>query len=432
MQSRAYGPIETRSRLPADRIPPYEVPHTGEVECHNTDCGHPSGNAIGRRYHGDDVTDALQGPIRLEEFENPAYLSDQLITYIGNKRALLEPLSAVIERLKAQNGRRPLRILDAFSGSGVVSRLLKQHASTIVANDIEAYAAAISRCHLTNHSTVPWPELRDLVAHLNAAVSAARFEPGFIERLYAPEDEVDIRPSDRVFYTRDNARRIDRYRRLLLGLGGQPERLLLGPLLSEASIHANTAGVFKGFYKDRTTGIGSFGGTGRDALGRILGRIELREPVLSRFECDWEVHQEDAGDLVQRIGDFDLAYIDPPYNEHPYGSNYFMLNLIVNYAEPKLVSKISGIPPDWQRSAFNSRTAAAAALTRFISMVDARFIVVSFSSEGFIGPEIMRRILEDRGDVEVIRLPYNTFRGSRNLRARDIHVTEFLFVVTVR
>ena len=35
---------------------------------------------------------------------------------------------------------------------------------------------------------------------------------------------------------------------------------LLAPLLSEASIHANTSGVFKGFYKDSKKNIGKFGG----------------------------------------------------------------------------------------------------------------------------------------------------------------------------
>ncbi len=70
--------------------------------------------------------------------------------------------------------------------------------------------------------------------------------------------------------------------------------LLPGPLLSEASIHANTAGVFKGFYKDRRTGVGRFGGTGSDALIRILGEITLEVPVLSNFECDYQVLQEDA------------------------------------------------------------------------------------------------------------------------------------------
>ena len=39
----------------------------------------------------------------------------------------------------------------------------------------------------------------------------------------------------------------------------------------------------------------------------------------------------------------DLVYLDPPYNQHPYGSNYFMLNVIANNQTTK-ISKVSGIP----------------------------------------------------------------------------------------
>ena len=36
----------------------------------------------------------------------------------------------------------------------------------------------------------------------------------------------------------------------------------------------------------------------------------------------------------REYADLDLAYFDPPYNQHPYGSNYFMLNLLVHYRRP--------------------------------------------------------------------------------------------------
>src|SRR5205807_6041118 len=96
---------------------------------------------------------------------------------------------------------------------------------------------------------------------INAEIETRQFPQGFIEELYAPRDERRIKESDRVFYTQSNARRLDNYRRLLDELPASSRDMLLGPLLSEASVHANTAGVFKGFYKDRKTGIGRFGGS---------------------------------------------------------------------------------------------------------------------------------------------------------------------------
>ena len=73
--------------------------------------------------------------------EDPNYLSEQLITYIGNKRALLGQICKAVMYVKKRTGKEHLRVFDAFSGSGVVSRFLKAHASLIVSNDFEDYAA---------------------------------------------------------------------------------------------------------------------------------------------------------------------------------------------------------------------------------------------------------------------------------------------------
>jgi adenine-specific DNA-methyltransferase len=252
---------------------------------------------------------------------------------------------------------------------------------------------------------------------------------GFIEELYAPKDENHIAAEDRVFYTRDNARRLDNYRRMLPSVPLDLREMVLGPLLSEASVHANTAGVFKGFYKDRHTGIGKFGGSNGDALLRIRGAILLAPPVLSRFECDVEIMQSDANSAAREVDGLDLAYIDPPYNQHPYGSNYFMLNLLVHYQRPTEISKVSGIPTDWRRSGYNTKAQSLELMRDLLHTLDARFLLISFNDEGFIKPDTMTAMLRQLGSVQVVEVPYNTFRGSRNLRNRDIHVTEHLFLV---
>lgn len=260
--------------------------------------------------------------------EDPDYLSKQLITYLGNKRALLPEIGQALDHVVNRLGRRKLRILDAFSGSGVVSRLFKGRAACLLSNDLEAYAAIVARCFLTNRRDVDVRQITQAIAHLNDRVDAALLQDGprgFIEELYAPRDDEAIQKGERVFYSNRNARRLDLYCRYLEDVPADVRPLCLGPLLSEASIHANTSGVFKGFHKDRSTGLGRFGGTNADALSRILGEIRLMPPVLSRFSCDVAVSQEDAQMAVQTAGDLDLAYFDPPYNQHPYGSNYLSL-----------------------------------------------------------------------------------------------------------
>lgn len=364
--------------------------------------------------------------------EDPQYLTRQLITYIGNKRNLLGHIGKAVERVKQRLGKQKLRALDLFSGSGVVSRFLKAHTSYLASNDIEDYAAAVARCYLQNRSSVDMPAVNHWVAELNSRIEREPLPQGFIESLYAPRDEQNITKDDRVFYTKDNARRLDNYRRLLDSAPRGIREMLLGPLLGKASVHANTAGVFKGFYKNRQTQVGQFGGSGSDALVRIKGTIFLEPPILSLFECETEVFQADANLLAAQIKDLDLAYIDPPYNQHPYGSNYFMLNLLVSYVPPTEVSRVSGIPTNWRRSGYNVRSKSLPLLQEVLDKLDAPFLLISFNNEGFISPNDMHSTLRKIGTVEVLEIPYTAFRGSRNFDKRSIHVTEQLFLVERR
>ncbi len=362
-------------------------------------------------------------------FEDPEYLCRQLITYIGNKRALLGQIGAAVEAVKRRLGKPKLRVFDVFSGSGVVSRYLKAHASYLASNDIEDYAATIARCYLRNHSTVDFPLLGETIADLNARVDDGHWPTGFIQELYAPKNEDAITADDRVFYTIANARRLDNYRRMMDDTPPDCRDMVLASLLHKASVHANNGGVFKGFYKNRHTGIGQYGGTSADALTRIRGPIRLELPVLSRFECDYRVHQGDANQVAHSVKDMDIAYIDPPYNQHPYGSNYFMLNLLVHYRRPKRISRVSGIPVDWQRSGYNVRARSLPLLRQLFDALDARFLLVSFNDDCFIRPEEMQATLNRLGTVHTFETPYNTYRASRNLRSRSLHVVEHLFLV---
>ncbi|MCC7170823.1 MAG: DNA adenine methylase [Planctomycetes bacterium] len=369
-------------------------------------------------------------PIELATAEDPAYLTEQLITCIGNKRALLRPIGAAVAEVKRRLNAPRLRVFDAFAGSGIVSRSFKSHASTLHSNDLEEYAAVLGRCFLRDRGTVDLERLAAIVADFDARVSDDDGgAPGFFEELYAPRDDARIEPRERVFYTRGNARRLDRYRGLLETLPVEERELLLGPLLGRASVHANTAGVFKGFYKDRSTRVGRFGGSGSDALTRILGAITLDVPVLSRFDCECVVTQDDANAVARRLTGLDLAYVDPPYNQHPYGSNYFMLNLLARNRRPERISRVSGIPEDWTRSDYNVRARSLPRLRELLETLDARFVLLSFNDEGFIAPETLRALLGGLGRVSEFATRYHAFRGSRNLDRRPTHVTEHLFLL---
>lgn len=379
--------------------------------------------------------------------ENTQYLTEQLITYIGNKRSLLPFIKQGVEIVQKELNKEFLHCFDVFSGSGIVSRFLKSYASSITTNDLETYAKIISSCYLSNKSSINFDELEkihsELVKSTTNEISTCELNdscPGFVSELYAPKDEDNVQFGERCFYTPYNAKYIDIMRQKITDeVPAELQKFFIAPLLSEVSVHANTAGIFKGFYKNSRTGKGQFGGNGKNALERIKGKIELPLPIFSNFECPSYIFQEDANTLILDEmlynhlpeKEFDLAYIDPPYNQHPYGSNYFMLNLIANYQRPdcEKISRVSGIPKDWNRSSFNRKRDAAESFTNLVSSLRAKYLMVSFNSEGYISKNEMINILEKVGTVTVLDISYNAFKGSRNLKNRDIYVSEYLFIV---
>lgn len=358
--------------------------------------------------------------------ENPFFLKEQIITYLGNKRALLSFLNKGFNVAKKELGKDKFSFCDMFSGSGVVSRFAKAHSNYILANDLEDYSKLINKCYLANKDKDLLQNLKRCYKNLTQNLD---FQKGFISELYAPKDDDNIKKNERVFYTFTNALYLDTMRqRIENEIPKELKHFFIAPLIYEASVHSNTSGVFKGFYKGKD-GIGKFGGEGQNALKRIKGEIELKMPIFSNFSCEFEVMQKDASMLAKELDFFDVVYLDPPYNQHPYSSNYFMLNLIANYKKPEEISKISGIPKDWNRSTFNKSKFAQDALFELINDLKARVILLSYNCEGFVKKEIFLKRLSTLGKCRILEQKYNTFRASRNLKNRNIHLHEQLYIL---
>ena len=347
--------------------------------------------------------------------ENNDYLTTQIITYLGNKRSLIGSIEQEVIAIRNKLGRDRLICADLFAGSGIVSRMLKRYSECLIVNDIENYSFVINSCYLANYSEYPSEQCSSLRSEIIASCEKEKL-PGIITEHYAPKDDGHILPGERVFYTHENAVLIDTYR----------------ALIDEWVTEEGLKKVFKGFYKDKRTGIGCFGASGKNALKRILGRIELKAPVFSRFESAIELYQEDAVALSENLKRIDIAYLDPPYNQHPYGSNYFMLNLILKNKLDVAVSSVSGITQDWNRSVFNKPHSALKSMEKIVSVLDAKFVIVSYNSEGFIAFDEMVQMLKKYGKVKTVEIPYNVFRGSRNLKNRSLRVSEYLFVLEKR
>lgn len=146
--------------------------------------------------------------------EDPRYLTEQIVTYLGNKRSLLHFLGTGLEHVKSRLGRNKLKAGDLFSGSGVVARFLKKHSKELIVNDLEEYSGIVNTCYLSNPEEVENLELdrhyRRLLRYMETHES-----PGFITELYAPKNPNNITPDDRVFYTRRNALYLDTARQTI-------------------------------------------------------------------------------------------------------------------------------------------------------------------------------------------------------------------------
>lgn len=383
---------------------------------------------------------------------NNDYLTRQIIAYIGNKRKLLDLILKAIQQtgLEIKPG---LKFLDLFAGSGVVSRLAKMLNFEVFTNDWEFYSFIISSCYLkTNKSDIErlfgsQEKFLQLLDTINSLPNPGKDEQ-YMAKYYAPkEDDIDAADykTERLFYTRQNALNIDKIRSYIednfpvTGVQGdsdenlQKRNVLLAELIYEAATHNNTSGVFKACHK-------GFGGHGKDALTRILGEIRLNPPVL--IDSDFPVHvfQEDANILVEKLDEVDIAYLDPPYNQHQYGSNYHILNTIAKWdhipAELELNEKgelkeKAAIRQDWvnTRSSYCYKEKAALAFENLISKIRAKHILISYSTDGIIPFEQMQKICTEKGKVSIVTNEYTTYRGGKQSNKRRNTNIEFILCI---
>jgi adenine-specific DNA-methyltransferase len=207
----------------------------------------------------------------------------------------------------------------------------------------------------------------------------------------------------------------------------------LVPLLNKASIKVNTAGVFKGFYKNKDTGLGCFGGTAKCALSRITKPIHLDIPIWNDIGFVSHCSNKDINILVDELpADIDIMYLDPPYNQHPYGSNYFMLNIIAKNQEPHDISKVSGIPSNWNKSNYNTYKNAIESMTKLIStgLTKSKYLLISYNNEGIIKTTDLDKILSIYW-IKKYEINYDTYKGSRNLKDRSNKVIEIMYLVSL-
>lgn len=307
-----------------------------------------------------------------------------MIKYLGSKRRLVSRIVALISAIPGTR-----TVLDLFTGSTRVAQGLKSAGFVVTANDLATYSEVLATAYIaTDASRVAHAKLTEQLAHLDALPGV----PGYVTRTFCEESR---------YFQPFNGARIDAIRAGIDAIATSPtERaVLLTALLVAADRVDSTTGLQMAYLKQWAP--------------RSHRPLALRMPVL--IAGAGAVRCEDARTCVGRAEEFDVAYLDPPYNQHSYHSNYHIWETLVRGDAPPAYG-IARKREDCRttKSPFNQRPNAWGALRDVVLGVRARHLVLSFSNEGFFTDVAIRALLAERFDeVAVVPVDSPRYVGAR-------------------
>jgi adenine-specific DNA-methyltransferase len=306
-----------------------------------------------------------------------------VIKYLGSKRRLVPVLGELARRAQARTA------LDLFTGTTRVAQAFKLEGVEVTAVDSTRCAAVLAGCYVaTDRDRVDMAVIEQAVAELNAVPGCAGYVTGtFCEsaRFFQPANGA------RIDAVRDAIE--ERY------AGTWLEPVLLTSLLEAADRVDSTTGVQMAYVKRWAD--------------RSFRPLELRVPLL--LPGPGRAVRGDACAVAPGLGDVDLAYLDPPYNQHRYEANYHIWETLVAWDAPDhygVACKRTEIRHG-ERSAFNSRRTMPGALEQVVRDVHARLLVLSYNDESWMGLDELIGICRVRGHVEVLAFASNRYVGAR-------------------
>lgn len=279
-----------------------------------------------------------------------------MIKYLGSKRTLLPQ---IVDTVRCCAG--AASVLDLFSGTSRVGHALKAAGYRVLANDHNAYAATLARCYVQADREDALHDAERLVRELNGLKGS----PGYFTETFCVRSR---------FFQPHNGERVDAIREAIAAKGLPPEleAVMLVSLMEAADRVDSTTGVQMAYLKAWAP--------------RSYNDLELRVPdVLPRARHGkGEARMLDALDAAREL-EADVAYLDPPYNQHSYLRNYHIWESLVRWDKPPVYG-IACKREDCRerRSVFNSRPAFAGAMRELFAAVRADVLIVSFNNEGYL------------------------------------------------
>lgn len=306
---------------------------------------------------------------------------------------------------------KPVIFGDLFSGTGFISNHMKnnEYISGIVSCDLELYSYVLNYALL---KCVCTERIIKLITFLNG--KSLPLQKGLIWKNFSPA-------GGRLFYTEDNAIRIDSIRIALAKLYKENKinfkelMFLLASLLTSCSKYANTASCFRAYLKKFYP---------RSMRPFVLHPVHKNS---SQFKKLYKIYQDDAIKISKKEI-IDIAYLDPPYNANHYGSYYSFYNYLLCYSQNFKISGVAGVASSYNKSSFGLKSSAKFSLKEIANNLRAsKFIVMSYNSEGILSKEDIFECFKSNGTVCLYKTINKKFRPHDNVKGR--HVVEYIFVI---
>jgi adenine-specific DNA-methyltransferase len=307
-----------------------------------------------------------------------------VIKYLGSKRALLPTLERLFAATGAQSG------LDLFTGSTRVAMTMKQLGMHVTAVDTASYSEVLAKTFIElDASTCDLPELHSAIENLNAVPGTE----GYFTETFCEQAR---------FFHPKNGKRVDAIREAIeLDYKGS---WLYFPLLASLLIAVDkvdsTTGVQMAYLKTWSR---------RSAL-----ELELKIPEL--LPGDGLSMRADANEVVGNLPEVDIAYLDPPYNQHRYFGNYHIWETLVRWDSPEYYGvankRIDNRDPV-NKSEFNSKLTMPKALEKLISRLRAKTLVLSYNNESWLSRKELTDMCSRYERVEILDFDFKRYVGSQ-------------------
>jgi adenine-specific DNA-methyltransferase len=335
--------------------------------------------------------------------------------YIGSKFRLLDFIIDSIQDYAGQSITELGSFGDFFSGTGVVSqRLLEEGASKVVSADVQYYSYLISSVFTDNEVNVS--KVKAIITRLNSITIDSSKDTDFVYNNYT------LGGSERVYLSPENGLKVDRIRKeigLLSGNGiTQMEyNLLLKTLLYATSKVSNVASVYGAYLKKLK----------KSAQTPLVLQSSFVDNLLPSANKKHVSYCRDINESCLFSEDVQVVYLDPPYNQRNYSTNYHLLETIARQDFPEIKGK-TGLRAENnpEPKSFCSKKNIYSAFENTVSSIKSKYLFISYSSEGILTKDQMLEILgKTRTNVICKEIEYSKFKSSE--AKSNTCVMEYLF-----